>query len=592
MDSNELRNKYLDFFRLKGHAIIPSASLLPENDPTVLFTTAGMHPLQIYLMGLEKHPAGSRLANSQKCIRTGDIDEVGDSTHLTFFEMLGNWSLGDYFKEEAIAMSWEFLTDSQWLGLDPNRISVTVFAGDEEAPRDDESAEIWRKIGVPNECIYFLPREDNWWGPAGATGPCGPDTEMFYDTGKDPCSKTCQPGCNCGKYFEIWNDVFMTYNKTAEGTYEKLEQHNVDTGMGIERTVAVLNGKQSIHEIDTIAPIVERIKEYAELGDTLSLEETRALYIIADHIRASTFILGDDKHLVPSNLGQGYVLRRLIRRIIRQGNILQIKQHFLPELARIVINSYKATYPELERNESFIIKQLRQEEQKFTKALRRGLRKFNQIFDEKDSITGRDAFLLFTSYGFPLEITMELANEKEIEIDIDAFRQEFDQHRELSRKATAGTFQSGLSDHSERTTRLHTVTHLLQQSLRSVLGTHVKQSGSNITPERTRFDFTHPKKLTPEEIKQVEDLVNKKIQEGIPVMREIMSPREAKKAGALGFFEERYEGDVSVYSVGDFSKEICTGPHVSNTREIGPFRIQKQKNIGAGLMRIRATVED
>lgn len=592
MDSNELREKFLKFFRQKHHVIIPSASLLPENDPTVLFTTAGMHPLQIYLMGIEEHPAGVRLVNSQKCIRTGDIDEVGDLTHLTFFEMLGNWSLGDYFKEEAIAMSWEFLTDSQWLGLDPDKISVTVFAGDEEVPRDDESAEIWRQMGVPDTRIYFLPRDDNWWGPAGATGPCGPDTEMFYDTGKDHCSESCQPGCHCGKYFEIWNDVFMTYNKTPEGTYEKLHQHNVDTGMGIERTVAVLSGKKSIHEIDTIAPIINRIKRFAKIEEIPTLEQTRALSIIADHIRASTFILADDKHLTPSNLGQGYILRRLIRRTIRQGNLLQIKQQFLPELAQIVIELYKEPYSELERNENFIIQQLRQEEQKFTAALRRGMRKFNQIFNENGAITGEDAFLLFTSYGFPLEITLDLAKEREIEIDLETFRREFVQHQVLSRKATAGTFQSGLSDHSKRTTRLHTATHLLQQALRTVLGTHVKQSGSNITPERTRFDFTHPKKLSPEERQQVEDLVNEKILEGLPITRETTSPREAKEAGALGFFEERYEEDVSVYSMGNFSKEICTGPHVSNTREIGHFKIQKQKNIGTGLIRIRATIED
>ncbi|MFX0185651.1 MAG: alanine--tRNA ligase [Candidatus Hodarchaeota archaeon] len=590
MDSNELRKLYLDFFKEKDHAILPSASLLPETDPTVLFTTAGMHPLQVYLMG-EPHPAGKRLANSQKCIRTGDIDEVGDPTHLTFFEMLGNWSLGDYFKEEAIVMSWEFLTDSRWLGLDPDRISVTVFAGDEEVPCDEETAEIWRKMGIPNERIYYLTREDNWWGPAGETGPCGPDTEMFYDTGIDPCSDSCQPGCHCGKYFEIWNDVFMTYNKKANGTYEKLTQHNVDTGMGIERTVAVLNGMKTVYEIDTLAPLVTRVMKFAKIKESPNRKQNQAIYIITDHLRAATFILGDDKHLTPSNLGQGYVLRRLIRRAIRQGNILNIKQQFLPQLAQIVIDLYKDIYPELERNKDFIIDNLTQEEKKFTTALHRGLRKFNQILKEKEIITGKDAFLLFTSFGFPLEITMELAAEKDIAIDLDTFKNEFEHHRNLSRKATAGTFQSGLADRSERTTRLHTATHLLQQALRDVLGDHVEQKGSNITPERTRFDFNHTQKLSTKELQKVEALVNEKIQEALPVTVETMTPQEANNVGALGFFEDKYEGKVTVYSVGNFSKEICTGPHVKNTKEIGKFKIQKQKNVGSGLMRIRATVE-
>ena len=590
MDSKTLRNMYLTFFKKRSHAIIPSASLFPENDPTVLFTTAGMHPLQIFLMG-EPHPEGQRLVNCQKCIRTGDIDDVGDSTHLTFFEMLGNWSLGDYFKEEAISMSWEFLTDKKFLGLDPNRLSVTVFAGNDEIPRDNESVEIWRKMGVPDERIFYLPAEDNLWGPAGETGPCGPCTEMFFDTGKDQCSDNCQPGCNCGKYFEIWNDVFMSYNKKADGNYEKLSQHNVDTGMGIERTVAVLNGMKTVYEIETLEPIVQRVRKFAKIKTEATPDQMQAIYIITDHIRASTFILADDKHLSPSNLGQGYVLRRLIRRIIRQGNLLGIKQKFLPKLAEIVIDTYQDTYPELERNKQFIMNNLDQEEQKFSTALRRGLKRFNKIFGEKGTITGEDAFLLFTSFGFPLEITIELAEEKGISINVDAFQMEFDQHKKLSRKATSGTFKSGLADHTTITTRLHTATHLLQQALRNVLGDHVEQKGSNITPDRTRFDFTHPQKLTPEEIKQVEDLVNQKIQEGLEVKSEIMTPQEAKNSGALGFFEDRYETNVSVYSVGDFSKEICTGPHVKNTKEIGKFIIQKQKNIGAGLIRIRAKVE-
>jgi len=590
VDSNKLRKIYLEFFQEKNHSMINSGSLIPENDPTVLFTTAGMHPLTVYLMG-QPHPSGKRLVNCQKCIRTGDIDEVGDPTHLTFFEMLGNWSLGDYFKEEAISMSWEFLTDKRWLELDQNKLSVTVFAGNDRIPRDDESTSIWLKLGVPDERIFYLPMEDNFWGPAGETGPCGPCTEMFYDTGKELCSENCQPGCHCGKYFEIWNDVFMSYNKKNDGTYEKLEQHNVDTGMGIERTVAVLNGFKTVFQVDTFVPLITKIRKFAKINEEPDEDQEKAIWIIADHVKAATFILGDDMHLAPSNLGQGYILRRLIRRTIRQGNLLNIKQRFLPDLAQIVINIYKDTYPELDRNKEFIMDNFFQEEKKFTTALTRGLRKFNQIYKENKTITAENAFLLFTSFGFPLEITTELASERGISIDIDAFRKEFEEHRNLSRKATAGTFQSGLADHTDRTTRLHTATHLLQQSLRKVLGDHVRQSGSNITSERTRFDFTHPSKLTSEELQKVEDLVNQKIREALPVIREEFTPKEAKEQGALGFFEDKYEGKVTVFSVGRFSKEICTGPHVTNTSEIGRFFVQKQKNIGTGLMRIRATVE-
>jgi alanyl-tRNA synthetase len=590
VDSNKLREIYLDYFQERKHSIISSASLFPENDPTVLFTTAGMHPLTVYLMG-QPHPSGKRIANCQKCIRTGDIDEVGDPTHLTFFEMLGNWSLGDYFKEEAICMSWEFLTDKNWLGLDPNKLSVTVFAGNDSIPRDEESSNIWRNLGVLEERIFYLPMVDNFWGPAGETGPCGPCTEMFYDTGKDLCSEECQPGCNCGKYFEIWNDVFMCYNKKKDGTYEKLEQHNVDTGMGIERTVAVLNGFNTVFEIDTFVPLIEKIRKFAKIREEPDEGQEKAIWIIADHVKAATFILGDDKHLPPSNLGQGYVLRRLIRRAIRHGNLLNIKKNFLPELAQTVIDTYKYTYPELEKNREFILENFSQEEKKFTTALTRGLRKFNQLYKENNTITAENAFLLFTSFGFPLEITTELASERGISIDINVFRREFEEHRNLSRKATAGTFQSGLADHTERTTRLHTATHLLQQSLRNILGDHVKQSGSNITPERTRFDFIHPSKLSSEELQKVEDMVNQKIRQALPVKREEVTPKEAKELGALGFFEDKYEGKVSVYSVGEFSKEICTGPHVTNSSEVGRFIIQKQKNIGTGLMRIRATVE-
>ena len=588
MDSNTLREKFLAFFKEKQHAIIPSASIFPENDPTVLFTTAGMHPLQPFLKGAP-HPQGKRIANSQKCLRTGDIEEVGDPTHLTFFEMLGNWSLGDYFKEESIKWSLEFLTEKEWLGLDFKRLSVTVFEGDEDAPPDKESYEIWKSLGLPEERIFMLPKEDNWWGLE--TGPCGPDTEIFYDTGKKKCSKSCQPGCHCGKYFEIWNNVFMTYNKLPDGSFEKLAQHNVDTGMGIERTISALNDCKTIFEIDTIAPLVQRVKKFAKIVDKPTKEQMRSISIIVDHIRAATFILGDDKLLTPSNLGQGYVLRRLIRRIIRQGNLLNIRQHFLHVLAEMVIRMYQDQYPELSRNKGFILENLSQEEKKFSTALKRGLKRFNKILAEKGTIDGEDAFLLFTSFGFPLEITVELARDKDISIDLETFQKEFEQHKKLSREATSGTFKSGLADHTEKTTRLHTATHLLQQALRDVLGEHVEQKGSNITPERTRFDFTHSQKLSKEEIQKVEEIVNEKIQAAIPVTEELMSPEEAKNSGALGFFEDKYQAKVTVYSVGNFSKEICTGPHVKNTKEIGRFLIQKQKNIGAGTMRIRAKVE-
>ena len=503
--------------------------------------------------------------------------------------MLGNWSLGDYFKEESIKWSLEFLTEKEWLGLDFKRLSVTVFEGDEDAPPDKESYEIWKSLGLPEERIFMLPKEDNWWGLE--TGPCGPDTEIFYDTGKKKCSKSCQPGCHCGKYFEIWNNVFMTYNKLPDGSFEKLAQHNVDTGMGIERTISALNDCKTIFEIDTIAPLVQRVKKFAKIVDKPTKEQMRSISIIVDHIRAATFILGDDKLLTPSNLGQGYVLRRLIRRIIRQGNLLNIRQHFLHVLAEMVILMYQDQYPELSRNKGFILENLSQEEKKFSTALKRGLKRFNKILAEKGTIDGEDAFLLFTSFGFPLEITVELARDKDISIDLETFQKEFEQHKKLSREATSGTFKSGLADHTEKTTRLHTATHLLQQALRDVLGEHVEQKGSNITPERTRFDFTHSQKLSKEEIQKVEEIVNEKIQAAIPVTEELMSPEEAKNSGALGFFEDKYQAKVTVYSVGNFSKEICTGPHVKNTKEIGRFLIQKQKNIGAGIMRIRAKVE-
>ena len=588
--SAELKRLYLEFFKEKGHKVIASASLVPEHDPTVLFTTAGMHPLVPYLMG-QKHPSGKRLADVQKCVRTDDIEFVGDASHLTFFEMLGNWSFGDYWKEDAIKWSFEFLTSKKWLGLDKEKIHVSVFAGDADAPRDNESAEVWKSLGIPKERIYYFPKKDNWWGPAGATGPCGPDTEMFYDTGKEACGKNCKPGCACGKYFEIWNDVFMQYNKTASGKYEKLAQQNVDTGMGVERTVAVLQGKQSVFEIETYAPIMGRIMEIAHITKP-NPEQEKSMRIVADHLRAAVFILGDERAIAPSNVDQGYVLRRLIRRAIRHGKLLRIEMEFLSELAEIAIKIHKADYPELEKNKQFILNELKKEETRFLNTLAQGLKKFEQIAQGNKKISGDDAFLLFQSFGFPIEMTRELAGEKKIEVDEKGFDDAYGEHQELSRAGAEKKFRGGLADASEETTKLHTATHLLNEVLREVL--HKKdivQRGSNITPERLRFDFNFERKLTDAELKEIEKLVNEQIQKALPVKREEMKVEEAKKRGAQAMFGQKYGEIVSVYSIGDFSFEICGGPHVGNTRELGRFRIIKEESSAAGIRRIKAVLE-
>ena len=584
----ELKKKYLEFFRQKQHSVISSASLIPEHDPTVLFTTAGMHPLVPYLMG-QLHPQGKRLANCQKCIRTDDINDVGDPSHLTFFEMLGNWSLGDYFKQEAISWSLEFLTDKKWLGLDKERLFVTCFAGDKDAPKDEESAKIWQSLGIPKERVYFLPKKDNWWGPAGSTGPCGPDTEMFYDTGKEKCSQDCKPGCPCGKYFEIWNDVFMQYNKTKDGKFDLLKQKNVDTGMGLERTAAVLQGKKTVYEIETFLPIVDKIKEIAKI-QAHSEKQQHSIRIITDHIRAAAFILGDDQGIVPSNLDQGYVLRRFIRRSIRHGKILEIEHEFLTELAEIVIGLHKEDYKELERNTQFILEELKKEDEKFRKTLETGLKKFEKISNE--NIPGAEAFLLFQSFGFPIEITEELAKEKGITVDRKGFDDEFKKHQELSRVGAEKKFKGGLGDHSVETTRLHTATHLLNQALREVLGKKdIFQKGSNITPERLRFDFNFDRKLTNEELKKVEDWVNERIKEQLPAIREELTVEEAKKKGAQGVFEHKYGEKVFVYAIGNKSIEICGGPHVQNTSELRKFKIVKEESSAAGVRRIKAVLE-
>lgn len=595
MKADELRELYLGYFRKQGHAVISGSSLIPQNDPTVLFTTAGMHPLVPYLLG-EPHPAGRRLCNGQKCIRTGDIDSVGDASHLTFFEMLGNWSLGDYFKEEAIAWSFEFLTSSQYLGFAPGQLHVTVFQGNENVPPDEESSRIWQKLGIPASRIYFLPMEENWWGPAGQTGPCGPDTEMFVDTGKPACGPACRPGCSCGKFFEIWNDVFMQYDKQADGAYARLAQHNVDTGMGVERTTAMLQGKGSVYETEVFTPVVETIAASSGKRPGESDAVLRAFRVIADHLRSAAFILGDEQGVVPSNLGQGYVLRRLIRRTVRHAKALGLGVGFSRPIAETIIATCRHVYPELEHNRERIMRELVAEEEKFEKTLDQGMQELERILirmkeHKQTALAGRVAFKLYDTYGFPLEFTDEICREHGVSVDKDGFDAAFAKHQEVSKQGADRVFKGGLADQSEATTRLHTATHLLHRSLQIVLGDHVKQKGSNITPERLRFDFSHPAKMTPEEIRKVEALVNEVIGKNLPVSMEVMTLEQAKEAQATALFSAKYGEQVKVYSIGDFSKEVCGGPHVKSTGEMGRFRIQKEEASSAGVRRIRAALE-
>ena len=567
--------------------------MIPENDPTVLFTTAGMHPLVPYIMGSE-HPAGTRLTDYQKCIRTGDIEAVGDPHHLTFFEMLGNWSLGDYFKKEAIAFSYEFLTEV--LGIDPSLLSVTVFAGDDEVPRDEDAASAWEGYGIPRERIYYLGREDNWWGPAGETGPCGPDSEMFIDTGRPTCGPDCRPGCSCGKYFEIWNDVFMGYKKNSDGTYSEMERKCVDTGMGIERTIAILQGKKSVYETEVFTPIIAGIEKLSGKQYGSDEETDTSVRIVADHIRTSVFILGDQRGVAPSNVGQGYILRRLIRRAVRHAHKLGIEGSFLGELALIVLELYKKPYPEILENKEFILKELAQEEAKFSETLAKGEREFekmlpNLLKGKNREISGRTAFKLYDTYGYPIELTKELAAEHGFTVDEAGFNAAFEKHQEISRSGADKQFKGGLADHSEKTTALHTATHLLHKALRTVLGEHVGQKGSNITTERLRFDFTHPSAMSKEEIQQVEDMVNEQIKRNLPVTCETMTVEEAKAQGAIAFFDSKYGEQVKVYSVGDFSKEVCGGPHVESTGSMGHFKILKEQSSSAGVRRIKAVLQ-
>jgi alanyl-tRNA synthetase len=584
--ARELIERYQVFFEERGHRRIHSAPLLPENDPTVLFTTAGMHPLVPFLLG-EPHPLGRRLVDVQKCLRTDDIDEVGDASHLTFFEMLGNWSLGDYFKQESLAWSYEFLV--QDLSIDPARLAVTVFAGDADAPRDDESAGIWRRLGIPDDRIHYLPKKDNWWGPAGATGPCGPDSEIFYDTGK-PDHPGCAPGCPCGKWFEIWNNVFMEYEKTADGRYERLRQRNVDTGMGVDRTVAVLNGFNDVFKVDTLFPLIERI---AALSGRRYEENPKAFRIIADHMRAATFAITDGAS--PSNVEAGYVVRRLIRRAVRYGRDLGIENNLCTDMSTIVLDTFGQVYPELEWSRSRIASELEREEAKFKRTLERGLREYQKVAertrsDKRDTISASDAFNLFETFGFPLPLTVELGREQGMSVDESGFEGLYQEHKEISRRGMETKFKGGLADHAEATTRLHTATHLLHQALRQVLGPSVQQMGSNITAERLRFDFSYPEKLTPEQIQAVEDIVNLQIENDLPVSVQVMSLDQATQSGALAFFGDKYGEQVKVYTIGSFSKEVCGGPHVSRTGELSRFKIVKQEAVGQGVRRIRAVL--
>ncbi len=560
MNRKQLIQEYLKFFESKDHKIIPNASLIPKDDPTVLFTTAGMHPLTPYLLG-QKHPLGKRLVNVQKCIRTTDIDEVGNKTHHTFFEMLGNWSLGDYWKKETIEYSFEFLT--KVLGIPKEKISITCFSGDKDAPKDIESAEIWKSLGIKK--IKFLGKKDNWWGPAGKTGPCGPDSEMFVDG------------------IEIWNDVFMQYNKTAKEKYESLKQKNVDTGLGVERTLAIPNNLKDNYLTETFLPIIKKIEQLS--GKPYKGNE-KVMRIIADHIKAAVFIIADG--VLPSNTEQGYVLRRLIRRAIRYGKRLGLK-NFADKVAKPVFEIYN-DYEEL-KNKKKLLKIIKEEEVKFNKTLDKGLGVFNKIIKNKKILYGKDAFLLYQSYGFPIEMTEELAREKKIKINKKEFQEELTKHQKLSRTASKGVFGSGLADQSEKTIKLHTATHLLNEALRKVLDKNIKQRGSNITSERLRFDFNFPRKLTEKEIKKVEELVNKKISQGLKVTSEEMPLKKALKIGIRSEFNARYPDIVSIYSIGNFSKEICTGPHVKNTNEIGKFKITKEESSASGIRRIKAVVE-
>ncbi|MGN0750051.1 MAG: alanine--tRNA ligase [Treponema sp.] len=599
MNANELRSKYIEFFKSKNHAVISGQSLIPENDPSVLFTTAGMHPLVPYLLG-EKHPAGTRLTDYQKCVRTGDIDEVGDPSHLTCFEMLGNWSLGDYFKKESIAFSYEFLTSPQWLALDPRKISVTVFAGDENAPRDEEAATFWKENGMPEDKIAYLPASDNWWA-AGPTGPCGPDTEIFYWVGEGLPPAGSNKGTDSANWMEIWNNVFMQYNRVDEKTLVPLPKQNVDTGMGLERTNCILQGKTSVYLTEVFQPIIKTIEGLSGYTYGTDDEKDKSVRIIADHSRSSVFILGDQKGVTPDRVGAGYVLRRLIRRAVRHGMKLGIEKDFMSEVAATVIENFKNAYPELEENKEKVFRELTAEEAKFRTTLKKGEAEFQKLLpnlmkNPKKIISGKVAYNLYETYGYPLELTQELGAENGFTVDVEGFKEAERKHQEASKTAEAGAAKGGLAEQSDVTTKYHTATHLLQQALVNVLGNQVAQKGSNINNERMRFDFTFERPMTKEEIAQVEAIVNEKINEDLPVTMQVMPLDAAKASGARALFTNKYGEDVKVYTIGKdaekdwFSKEVCGGPHVQHTAQIGKFKIEKEQSSSAGVRRIRATI--
>ncbi len=584
MKAIEIRNKYLNFFKNHGHTIIPSAPVIPENDPSVLFTTAGMQPLVPYLLG-QKHPSGTRLTDYQKCVRTNDIDEVGDNRHLTYFEMLGNWSLGDYFKEESIAMSYEFLTKE--LGIPNEKLSVTCFAGDEDCARDEVAYQCWKKAGIPDERIYFYGKDDNWW-IAGEEGPCGPDTEMFYDTGKPACSENCQPSCDCGKYVEIWNNVFMEFYKDEKGNYSKLKQKNVDTGLGLERMAMLLQGKKTPYEIEIFEPVMNKLEELQKVDN---IESRR---IVAEHLRSSMMIINDGGK--PSNVDRGYILRRLLRRMTRHLNKLEINLDLLPEIIEVSIASLKELYPELEKNKETIISVIVAEKDKFIKTLQKGEKEFEKAVNkaksqEKEKLDAKVVFNLYETYGFPPEMTVELAKEQGIDVDMENFDKLFKEHQDKSRLGSDQKFKGGLASQGEQETKYHTATHLLNAALKKVLGDHIHQKGSNITTERLRFDFSHNAKMTDEEKKKVEDLVNEYIKMDIPVERLEMKKEEALNMGAEAMFLDKYGDVVTVYKIGDISVELCGGPHVARTGELGHFKIKKEEASSAGVRRIKAILE-
>lgn len=589
MESINLKDTYLKFFESKGHKIIPSAPIIPENDPTCLFNTAGMQPLVPYLKG-EPHPEGTRLADVQKCFRTNDLDAIGDSTHHTFFEMLGNWSLGDYFKKEAISWSFELLT--KYLNIPVERLAVTVFKGNDIVPQDSESAEIWKSVGIKEERIAFLGEENNWWPNMEAPGPCGPDTEIFYWRSTENIPEKFDP--NDENWVEIWNNVFMQYNHELDGTFKPLKHKNVDTGLGVERVTAILEGYTDNYKSSVWKEVISKIEEISKLSYD-DEKNTRSMRIIADHIRAVVMIAGDEAGVRPSNTDQGYILRRLIRRIIRYAKKLNIdiNSNWEQELAELIIEKYSKYYHELEQNRDIILQVLKEEKIKFNRTLEKGLREFEKAIAnlEGKQINKDIAFKLYDTYGFPVELTEELAKEQGLTVDMEGFNQKFIEHQAKSREGATQKFKGGLASTGEMETKYHTATHLLNAALKKVLGEHVHQKGSNITVERMRFDFSHNSKMTDEEKQKTEDLVNEYIKMAIPVEKMEMPKEEALKLGAEAMFIDKYGDIVSVYKIGDISIELCGGPHVHNTSELGHFKIKKEEASSAGVRRIKAILE-